>query len=109
MHEIRDRAIRELFDRLTGRGGGAPSDESLRHQLSSADAAAIQDVIVNAVDTTIGGLLFVMDGFTRAEENGPKFEIFTPAGVSVATMSDAIQVEPSGRDGWISKYSEFPR
>jgi hypothetical protein len=50
-----------------------------------------------------------MDDFSKAEEDDPKFEIFTPTGVSVATMSDGIQVEPSGRDGWISKYSEFPR
>jgi hypothetical protein len=53
MREMRDRAIRELLDRLTGRGGGAPSDEPLRHQLSSTDAAAIQDIIMNAVDTAI--------------------------------------------------------
>ena len=48
MHEIRDRAIRELLDRTTGRGGGTPSDESLGRLSSSADAAAIQDVIVTA-------------------------------------------------------------
>ena len=44
--EVRDRAIRELFDRLTGTSDRTPSDESLRHLASSADAEAIQDVIL---------------------------------------------------------------
>ena len=54
MLEVRDRAIRELLDGLTGSGGG-PSDESLRHLLSSVDAEAIQDVVVTAVDAAISG------------------------------------------------------
>ena len=61
MREVRDRAIRELFDRLTGSGDGGPSDESLRHLSSGADTEAIQDVILTVVDGAIGGFLFFMD------------------------------------------------
>jgi hypothetical protein len=57
-HEVRDRAIRELFDRFTG---AAPSDESLRRPLSSADAEAIQDVVVAVVNAAIGRFLYFMD------------------------------------------------
>ena len=52
VHEIRDRAIRELFDRLTGSSDDTPADESLGHLSSSADAAAIRDVIVTQHDAT---------------------------------------------------------
>jgi len=107
VHEIRDRAIRELFGRLTGSRDGTPSDESLRHLSSGADAAAIQDVIVTTVDAAIAGFLFVMDDASMREEDS-KFEIFSPTGKSVATMSDGIHAELFGPQGWISKHSEFP-
>jgi len=107
VHEIRDRAIRELFDRLTGSSDDTPADESLGHLSSSADAAAIRDVIVTAVDGAIAGFLFVMDDASMREEDS-KFEIFSPAGKSLARMSDGIHAELFGPQGWITKYSEFP-
>ena len=57
MREVRDRAIRELFDRLTGSGDETSSDESLRHLSSGADAEAMRDVILTAVDGAIAGFL----------------------------------------------------
>jgi hypothetical protein len=101
MLEVRDRTIRELLDRFTG-SGGSPSDESLRHLLSSADAAAIQDVVVTAVDAAISGFLYFMD---RAS---PEFDIFSATGKSMSYLSDGLDADPFGPDGWISKYSEFP-
>ena len=107
VHEIRDRAIRELFDRLTGSSDGTPSDQSLGHLSSSADAAAVRDVIVTAVDGAIAGFLFVMDDASMREEDS-KFEIFSPAGKSLARVSDGIHAELFGPQGWITRYSEFP-
>ena len=104
MREVRDRAIRELFDRLKETSDGTLSDESLRHPSSSADIAAIQDVIFTVVDSAIAGLLLFMDQAYRDS----KFEMFSPAGNSVAGMSDGIHCEPFGQNGWIDKYSEYP-
>ena len=101
MLEVRDRAIRELLDRLTGSGDG-PSDESLRHLLSSVDAAAVQDVVVAAVNSAIGGFLYFLDGVSE------EFDIFSPSGTSIAELSDGLDADPYGPHGWISKYSEFP-
>ena len=103
MLEVRDRAIRELLDRLTGSGDG-PSDESLRHLLSSvdADAAAIRDVVVTTVDAAISGFLFFMD---RAS---PEFDIFSATGRSISYLSDGLDADPFGPDGWIRKHSELP-
>jgi|SRR5215472_11228888 len=102
MHEVRDRAIRELLDRFTRSGDGAPSDESLRHLLSSVDAAAVQDVVVAAVNSAIGGFLYFLDGVSE------EFDIFSPSGTSIAELSDGLDADPYGPHGWISKYSEFP-
>ena len=104
MREVRDRAIRELFDRLTGSGDETSSDESLRHLSSSADAEAIQDVILNAVDEAIVGFLYFMDAASTMKT----FEVFSPTGASVAAMSDGIHTEPFASDGWVEKYSEYP-
>jgi hypothetical protein len=103
MREVRDRAIRELFDRLTGSSDGTPPDESLRHLSSSADAEAIQDVILTVVDGAIGGFLFFMDRASTLE----MFEVFSPTGASMAAMSDGIYTEPFTSNGWVEKYSEY--
>jgi len=103
MREVRDRAIRELFERLIASGDGRPSDESVRHLSSSADAEAIQDVILTAVDGAIGGFLFFMDRASTLKT----FEVFSPTGASVAAMSDGIYTEPFTSNGWIEKYSEY--
>jgi hypothetical protein len=103
MREVRDRAIRELFDRLTG-SDGTPSDESLGHLSSSADAEAMQDVILTAVDGAIAGFLFFMDAASTMKT----FEVFSPTGASVAAMSDGIHTEPFASGGWVEKYSEYP-
>jgi len=105
IREVRDRAIRELFDRLTGSSDGTLSDESLKHLSSNADPAAIQDVIFTAVDGAIAGLLLFMD---RSYMDS-KFELISPDGNSVAAMSDGIHTEPFGPNGWNRKYSEYPR
>jgi hypothetical protein len=104
MREVRDRAIRELFDRLTGSGDETSSDESLRHLSSGADAEAMRDVILTAVDGAIAGFLFFMDAASTMET----FEVFSPTGDSVAAMSDGIHTEPFASGGWVEKYSEYP-
>jgi hypothetical protein len=104
IREVRDRAIRELFDRLKGSSDGTLSDESLRQLSSNADAAAIQDIIITAVDGVIAGLLLFLDKSYMHS----KFELFSPGGNSVAGMSDGIHTEPFGPNGWNRKYSEYP-
>jgi hypothetical protein len=104
MREVRDRAIRELFDRLTGSSDGGPSDESLRHLSSGADAEAIQDVILTVVDGAIAGFLFFMDRASTLKT----FDVFSPSGASVAALSDGIYTEPFASDGWVEKYSAYP-
>jgi hypothetical protein len=101
MREVRDRAIRELFDRLTGSSDG---DESLRHLSSGADAEAIQDVILTVVDGAIAGFLFFMDRASTLKT----FDVFSPSGASVAALSDGIYTEPFASDGWVEKYSAYP-
>jgi len=103
MHEVRDRAIRELFDRLTGPSDGTPPDESPRRLSSSADAEAIQDVILTVVDGAIAGFLFFMDRANTLKT----FDVFSPSGASVAALSDGIHTEPFGSDGWVEKYSDY--
>lgn len=104
IREVRDQVIRELFDPLTRGSDGALSDESVSHLSSSADAAAIQDVIFTVVDNAIAGLLLFMD---QAYIDS-KFDILSVAGKSVAGMSDGIHTEPFGQNGRIAKYSEYP-
>jgi hypothetical protein len=92
-----------LLDRLTGSSDGTPRDESLRDLSSSTDAEAIQDVILTVIDGAIGGFLFFMDRANTLKT----FDVFSPTGASVATMSDGIYTEPFTSNGWVETYSEY--
>jgi len=102
MHEVRDRAIRELLDQLTD-GGTGPLPGELLQQVSPADHPAVRNLIVKAVDQSIGNFLFFIDQM----ETDARFVISGQSGTSLASISDGIHVEPFMTNGWIEKYSEF--
>jgi hypothetical protein len=102
IHEVRDRAINELLDQLTD-GGTGPLPGELLQQVSPADHPAVRNLIVKAVDQSIGNFLFFLDQM----EMDARFVMSGQSGTSLASISDGIHVEPFMTGGWIEKYSEF--
>jgi hypothetical protein len=103
MRDVRDRAIRGLFDQLQGAGAG-PLPENLLRKISPADDAAIRSLISDAADQAIASFLW----YLYINEDDRKFAMFGPGETSMASLSDGIHTEPFCEQGWIAKYSAFP-
>jgi hypothetical protein len=103
MQDVRDRAIREMFGQLRDGGAGPLPDELLQH-VSPADLPAVRNLIVKAVDQSIGNYLWLMYDMDNGDQ---RFAMFGQSGTSLASVSDGIHTEPWAAGGWIEKYSEF--
>ena len=103
MQDVRDRAIREMFGQLRDRGAG-PLPDKLLQRVSPADLPAVRNLIVKAVDQSIGNYLWLMYDMDNGDQ---RFAMFGQSGTSLASVSDGIHTEPWVAGGWIEKYSEF--
>src|SRR5215467_3761296 len=72
MQDVRDRAIREMFGQLGDGGAGPLPDELLQH-VSPADLPAVRNLIVKAVDQSIGNYLWFMYDMNNGDQRFAMF------------------------------------
>lgn len=89
--KLRSKHIQDLQDRVAG--------------LPPAHRALLREVLIDALDVALHDLLFA---FQDAHDRGLGIEIMVD-GMSAAEASGMLQGEPLGPDGWISRFSKFPK
>jgi hypothetical protein len=103
MRNFRDSAISKVHS-LIERNNKAPSLQILQEDiasLSTSQKELLKRTCTNAIDTGIHDLLFALQ---EAGENEEGIKILVDE-KDASTLSDGLQGEPYGDDGWISKFS----
>jgi hypothetical protein len=106
MEHLRDRGL-EFVERLIAGLCKAPAMAALQDDVKALPAAQ-QDMIRRCVSASLDGALhdFLFKLSERADlENDIQLVV---DGESVATLSDELQNEPYGDEGWIVRFSRHP-
>ena len=86
----------------------APSQQALQRRLAAADPATrrlVRDCVVEALSTATHGFLAALQESHDLE----KGMAFLVDGKNVAAVSEWLQAEPFGADGWVARYSKQRR
>lgn len=105
MEKLRDRPI-EFFDLLAHGHWKARSLRSLQAeiaQLGEAEKALLRRAVIRTIDTAVHDFLFAIQ---EAHDMEQGIELLVN-GTNVAEVSDGLQGEPFGADGWQAKFSRF--
>jgi len=104
MVKMRDRALDD-FEMMAVGHWKAPSRRKLQGALAKLDAKqkdVVRRTVRAAVDTAIHDFLFAL------QEAGDAKEIAVViGGKDIASLSDGLQGEPFGEDGWQARFSAF--
>lgn len=103
MKHLRDRGIGQVEGLLAGRWK-APSLEGLQRELrplTPEQQDLVRRAVVSSLDTALHGFLFAIQ--EQTDLDGPI--AITVRGENVAQMSDGLQGEPFGEDGWFARFS----
>lgn len=73
--------------------------------LSEEERLLIKEVVVDAIDVAIHDLLFAIQ---EAFDQKDGIDVIVD-GKNVAAESGMLQGEPLGAEGWIEKFSQFPK
>ena len=104
MGNLRDRGI-DFFDALVGGRWKAPALKQLQEelaQMTDAQRAVIRRTVVRTLDAAIHDFLFALQE-SHDQRTGIQL---TVDGEDVAELSDGLQGEPFGSNGWQGNYSK---
>lgn len=102
-----DRAI-EHHDLLAKKHWKSPALQEVQGALASLDEEQkeiVRRCVVEAVNVGLHDFLFALQE-THDLEKGIKVLV---DGKNVAELSDGLQGEPYGSEGWIAKYGKYPK
>jgi hypothetical protein len=100
---LRDKAI-DYFDSLALSRLKAPGLQGLQEDLASVPEeykSIIKRVVINSIDDAIHNFLFNLQEQADFENR----IALTVDGHNVVTISDGIQGEPYGKEGWYARFS----
>lgn len=103
VQNLRDRMF-EGLERLMGGGSKAPAVQKLQAQLSSftpEQKQVLRDLVEDLTTTGMHDLLFAIS------DSGGAVKVLVD-GHDVAQLSDGLQGEIFGDDGWIVRFSKYP-
>lgn len=103
MCSMRDQAIDKVEGLLVGHWK-APSSQSLQNELRDLPEEyrdLVRRCVVAAVDTGIHDFLFALHQACEDDELELRVD-----GESIADLSDGLQAEPFGDDGWQARFSK---
>ena len=105
MRNLRDRAI-DNYDRLAQGQWKAPKLQALQQDLAAMtedQRRIVRDCVVNALDVGLHDFLFALQ--ERADfENDIQVMV---DGKNLAEISDGLQGELFGEDGWLARFSAY--
>lgn len=103
---LRDKSIEQHDMLLAGklRGKYIEDLQTRVTSLSIEQRSLLREVVVDVLDVALHDVLF---GFQDAHDRELGIEIVVD-GVNAAELSDGLQGEPLGPEGWIAKFSKFP-
>ena len=102
---LRDTAV-EKFEALSRGKLKAPSLQSLQVALASLnprEREIVRRCLVSSIDSAIHDFLFSLQ---EGEYEGTSVQVVV-GGSDVNELSDGLQGEPYGNEGWISRFSKF--
>ena len=107
VQNLRDKMLHDLEMLLSG-SWKAPNAQGIQQWLanmSEADREQIRDLAEHLVTTGMHDLLFALQ--EQADTDGPI--CVTVGGVDVARQSDGMHGEIFSDDGWIARFSRYPK
>ena len=105
MEHLRDRAI-EHHDGLASGRWKAPALQQLQLEIQSCtdeQELLIRACLLSAIDAGIHDFLFKLQEQADFEND---IQVFVD-GVNIVPLSDGIQAEPYGEEGWIARFSKY--
>jgi hypothetical protein len=106
IEHLRDAPLDDLQRLLDGKMK-APAFRSLQVALGELDSktiGAVRECVVTILNTAMHDFLFALTEATDRKGD----VLVTSGGVNVAAVSDGLQGEPYGEDGWIARFSRHP-
>lgn len=107
IHSLRDKSVEQHEMLLAGklRGKKIQPLQARVSALSPEQKELLRDVVVDTLDVALHDFLFALQD---AHDRGVGIELLVD-GSNVAELSGMLQGEPLGPDGWIARFSKFPR
>lgn len=107
VHSLRDKAIEQHEMLLSGKLR-AQSTQAMQARvlaLSDEQRALLREVVLDALDVALHDTLFAIQD---AHDRGLGVEVLID-GQNAAALSGMLQGEPFGPEGWVARFSKFPR
>jgi hypothetical protein len=104
--KLRDSAL-DFFDGLARSQWKRPSTGKLQADLatlSPEQREIVRRCVVACVDRGLGGFLFAL---SEAHDFGRQIAVMVD-GKNIAELSDGLQGEPYGQDGWVARFGKHP-
>jgi hypothetical protein len=107
IRSLRDKSIEQHDMLLAGklRGKHLQNLQARVVALRPEHRALLREVVVDALDVALHDVLFALQD---AHDRGLGIEVVVE-GKNAAELSGMLQGEPLGPDGWISKFSKYPK
>jgi hypothetical protein len=107
IRSLRDKSIEQHDMLLAGklRGKHAQNLQARVAALLPEQRALLREVVVDVLDIALHDVLFA---FQDAHDRGLGIEIIVE-GRNAVELSGMLQGEPLGPDGWIRKFSKYPK
>lgn len=107
VHSLRDKSIEQHEMLLAGklRGKRVQDLQARVVALPLEQRGLLREVVVDALDVALHDLLCALQD---AHDRSLGIDVIVN-GKNVAEVSGMLQGEPLGPDGWISKFSRFPK
>lgn len=107
IHSLRDKSIEQHDMLLNGqlRGKHIQNLQARVAALSIEQRALLREVVIDALDVALHDVLLA---FQDAHDRSLGIEMVVD-GKSAAELSGMLQGEPLGPEGWINRFSRFPK